>query len=68
MPTFHVEGTAREWPEDLRAATDEVAMVLRRYRWTPFLLLGKMNREGMALQCASAALVAAGHDPFSADD
>jgi hypothetical protein len=66
MEKFEVEGVQGKLPPEFTAAKDAVEEVLRLYRRTPFPLIGK-HRDGLASQCAFAALVAAGYDVFSDD-
>jgi hypothetical protein len=61
MQKFQIEGVEGKLPPEVEAAIAAVEKVLRLYRRTPFPLVGK-HRDGLATQCALAALGAAGHD------
>jgi hypothetical protein len=37
---------------------EAVEEVLAQYRWTPFLLLRRRSRTGLAIQCVGAAVFA----------
>ena len=66
MQKLQIEGVEGELSPEVNAAIAAVEKVLRLYRRTPFPLVGR-HRDGLATQCAIAALVAAGHE-LLADD
>ncbi len=49
---------------EVAAVRTAIEDVLWQYRRSPILLLRKEWREGLAVQCASAALFALGRDPL----